>query len=405
MAFIPLTAPNVVIASNGRYAAIQESSRITIVELPSGEAIAGLADPAPPALDDGSTPFKTQIGWVGSQPHLIVLRQEGAQYVMRLLEISPQGPRALAEALFATPMQLMATAGVFALVTGAQGTFVLSTAQGWFTAHRLPTRAQPTAACAIGDHFLLALPGSIEEWDPATRAPKNRLRLLRPAHITAIGRGGRTVWITTAAEPCRIDSVALVDRDQPRAWLLPEPIASVSGISGCDSLACVGAATGRVYMVGLDGRVPLRALPSETIERVDAAGLFHAHVPAVLVAQAGRPLVMVGLDGQELACEPPLARGSSPGMQAELDPTEATEPALLPAEDPQSDALVLPGPPGFAHPPSDRAAFAAAAAAAVAGGLTDGPPRDEPPSERPRPRSIAERFAARRQQRRYSTAS
>jgi hypothetical protein len=400
MAFTPLTAPNVVIAGTGRYAAIQERSRITIVELPSGEAIAGLADPA---LDDGSTPPTTQIGWVGSQPQLIVLRHEGAGCVVRLLEISPQGPRALAEALFATPMQLVATAGVFALVTGAQGTFVLSTAQGWFTAHRLPTRAQPTAACAIGDHFLLALPGSIEEWDPATRTPKRRLRLLRPAHITAIGRGGRTVWITTAAEPCRIDSVALVDRDQPRAWLLPEPIASVSGISGCDSLACVGAATGRVFLVGLGGRVPLRALPSETIGSAGSAGLFHTRAPAVLVAQAGRPLVTVGLDGRSIACEPPMARGSSPELQAELALAEDTEPELPPAEEPQPDAPVPPEPPGFAHPPDERAAVAAAAA--TAGSLTDGPPRDEPPSERPRPRSIAERFAARRQQRRYSTAS
>ncbi|HET9624499.1 MAG TPA: hypothetical protein VFP84_24170 [Kofleriaceae bacterium] len=399
MAHVPLTAPRVALHPDGQYAAIVEPSRITLVDVPSGAPIGELG----PEIAQSHDGAPTEVVWVGSEPRLVLVRHEAARCQILLIDVTLDGPRLLADALFKVPMRLMASAGVFVLVTGSQGSYVLSTAQGGFTAYPLSLIGTPTAACAIGGRFLIALSGSIEEWDPATRVVKRRLRLLRPAHITSIGHGRRAIWVVTSAEPGRIDTVALVQRHQPRTWCLPEPIACISGVTDGDLLACVGAATGRVYLVDLVGNVPLRVVPTEAIGKADAVALVPAH--GVLIARANRPIVTVGLDGRPLE---PMARGSSAAVPVDVlsaDAERAPEPApITPPPRRSAIALMLTD----RAPPIEVAVTAIAAASPA-----NDPPAtgDEPeiaavpaPARPPAP-SIAERFAVRRQQRRQSTAS
>ncbi|MEO8554017.1 MAG: hypothetical protein ABI678_28780, partial [Kofleriaceae bacterium] len=98
------------------------------------------------------------------------------------------------------------------------------------------------------------------------------------------------------ADPTRLDVFALVNRGQPKFHELPEPIAHVAAHPRSDLLACVGADHGRIYIVDLDGRSPIRTVGAE---RVEAAGLVLGRMVGVLAAQARQPLALIQLDGRE----------------------------------------------------------------------------------------------------------
>ncbi|HEX3478017.1 MAG TPA: hypothetical protein VHT91_23510 [Kofleriaceae bacterium] len=324
--YMPAESARVAVAADGTVAAVCEPSRITLLALPEGVAFAEI-DADPEAL-------ASEVGWLGAPPRLLVLSRYAAYSTAHLLD--PQGPRPIAEIRLETPMRLFATVGASALVVGGLGAAVLAASEAYLTAYPFPTRSLPITAGAAAGQFVVAMAASIEEWDPQSRMPRRRLRLPRAAAITAVGGSERIVWMTTQQEPSRIDVIPMINRSQPRAHELPEPIASAAGHPRSDLVACIGAESGRVYVVDLDGRQRLRILPPDGDGRIESAALVLGRMTGVLAAQAGRAVMIAHLDGRdggdpagrrapsaEPAGAPPAeTQGPSPAEPADA-PTEA----------------------------------------------------------------------------------
>ena len=313
--------PRIAIASDGTLAAIHEPTRITVVDLPGCAAFAEVGiDPEAGA---------SEVMWVGAPPRLAVLSRYAAHSTVHLLD--PYGPRTIAEIRLEAPMKLMASVGAHALAVGALGAAVLTAGESSLTPYQFPARTVPVTAGAAGAQFVVALAGAIEEWDPQTRMPKRRLKLPKPAVITQLGGSDRVVWMTTQADPTRLDVFPLVNRGQPKLHELPEPIAHVAAHPRSDLLACVGADHGRLYIVDLDGRQPIRTISPERIDRVEAAGFILGRMIGVVAAQARRPIALVQLDGREqeaavaMPATLPLPREDAPEPAAKSSLYEETE--------------------------------------------------------------------------------
>jgi hypothetical protein len=340
------------VAIDGTLAAIHEPARITIVELP------GIAPFAEIGIDAHAV--SSDVAWIGMPPRLLVVSRYAAHSVVHLLD--PSGPRTIAEIRLETPMRLFGTTGNHALVVGPLGAAVLTASESHLTPYQFPARAVPVAAGAAGSQFVVALPSAIEEWDPAARMPKRRLKLPRPSVITALGGTERVVWMTTQHDRKRVDVVPLVNRGQPKTHDVPEAIAEVTAHPRADLLACVGGETGRLYVVDLDGRAGMRVVGPPGIDRVESAALVVGRVLGVLAAQANRPVALVSLDGREQpeavpvspapakAPEPPPARSTLTDDDDEPDEPGPAPPP--PEEAPAKPSLFRPAPPPtpFAKP-------------------------------------------------------
>ena len=328
--FSPADRPRVAVSGDGTLAAIAEATRAVVLELPSGSPFAEVGiDPEAGA---------TEITWVGGPPRLLVLSRYAAHSTVHLID--PHGPRTVAEIRLEAPMRLFASVGAHALAVGAVGAAVLTASDTHLTPYQFPARSVPVTAGAAGPNFVVALAGSIEEWDPSSRMPKRRLRLPKPAVITAVGGSDRVVWMMTQADPTRIDVIPLVNRGQPKAHELPEPIAHVAGHPRSDLLVCVGADTGRLYVLDLDGRARLRVLGHEGIDRTEAAALVIGRMVGVLAAQTHRPVAIISLDGRETEVETQVT--PAPAGLLELEPP-AVRSSLLGDDEPP--APVQPPPP------------------------------------------------------------
>ncbi|HSS02655.1 MAG TPA: hypothetical protein VLM79_36590 [Kofleriaceae bacterium] len=288
--FAPVDVPRVSASQDGTLAAIHEPSRITLLELPTGTAFAEIGVD-PDAL-------ASEVAWVGTPPRLLVLSRYDGNSTAHMID--PLGPRTIAEIRLEATMRLSATVGGWALAIGALGTAVMSSSETSLAAYQFPARVIPVTAGAAAGQFLVALAGSVEEWDPQSRTPKRRMRLPRSAAITGVGGSERLVWMTTQQEPARIDVIPLVNRGQPRAHDLPEPILRTLGHPRSDVVVCLGAESGRLYVVDLDGRTRMRILEPDGIERIDAASLVMGRMTGILAAQAGHPIAIVGLDGRDI---------------------------------------------------------------------------------------------------------
>jgi hypothetical protein len=313
--FTPAERPRLAVAVDGMLAAIHEPARVTVVELPN------LAPFAEIGIDREAS--ACDVAWVGMPPRLLVLSRYEAYSRVHLLD--PYGPRTIAEIRLESPMRLVGTIGGHALAVGEQGAAVLSASETHVTPYQFPARAVPVAAGAAGSQFVVALSGAIEEWDPASRMPKRRLRLPRPAAITALGGSDRVVWLTTKQDPARVDVIPIVNRGQPKAHDLPEPIAQVAAHPRTDLLACVGGDSGRLYVIDLDGRGGMRIVGPEGIARVEAAALVVGRTTGVLAAQAGHPLALVSLDGRE-PVETPAPRAAQQPRPGDPKPSKPAMP-------------------------------------------------------------------------------
>jgi len=274
------------VSGDGTLAAIQEPSKVTIVGIPGCARFAGLStDPLAVA---------SEVAWVGTPPRLLVLSRFAAHSVAHLVE--PFGPRSLAEIRIESPMRLYASVGNAALALGPTGTAMIVASDQGLALHPLPSRSVPACAGASGTQFVVAQSDLIEEWDPQSRMPRRRLKLPRPATITAVGGSERVVWMTTQQEPSRIDVIPFVNRGQPKAHDLPEPISMVASHPRSDVIACIGVTSGRVYVVDLDGRAGLRVVGPQGIDRAEAVGIVLGRVVGVLAAQANHPGPVVTRD-------------------------------------------------------------------------------------------------------------
>lgn len=288
--YIPADVPEVAVAHDGTLAAIVELSRITIVELPAAVAFAEIAiDPEALGSD---------VAWLGSPPRLLVVSRYAASSSAHLID--PDGPRTIAEIWLELPVTMVASVGTTALIVGAQiQAALLTSTESHLTLYQFPTRAMPRSAGAAGGHFMVAFSAAIEEWDPQSRTPRRRLRFPRVASTTAVGGSERVVWMTTQLQPARLDVIALVNRGQPRAHDLPEPIARVISHPRSDIVACIGAESGQLYAIDLDRRAPPRRVDTG-LDRIASAGLVVGRTVDVLVAQAQCPLVLVPLQSRDL---------------------------------------------------------------------------------------------------------
>src|SRR6185503_9894638 len=195
--------------------------------------------------------------------------------------IDPFGPSTIAEIRLEATMRLVATVSGWALVVGSLGAAVLTAGDTYLSAYQFPARVVPVTAGPAANLFLVALASSLEEWDPQSRAPRRRMRLPRIAAITAVGGSERLVWMTTQQEPARIDVIPLVNRGQPKAHDLPEPITAITGHPRSDLVACLGVDSGRLYILDLDGRAPIRVISPDT-GRIEAASLIVGRMTGVL---------------------------------------------------------------------------------------------------------------------------
>jgi hypothetical protein len=331
-AFAPVDQPRITVAADGTLAAIQEPSRISVVEISSCAAFAELGtDPAALGCD---------VAWVGTPPRLLVLSRFESHSTAHLVD--PMGPRTIAEIRLDAAMRLFAAVGTHALVVGGKGAAILAASDRQLTPYQFPARTVPAAAGAASAQFVVALPGAIEEWDPVSRLPKRRLKLPRLVNITAVGGSDRVVWMTTTQEPARVDVIPLVNRGQPKGHDLPEPIAAVAAHPRSDLIACLGATSGRVWVVDLDGRSGVRLVGPAGIERVEAVGIVLGRVAGVIAAQAERPIAVV-----ELTTE---TSDAAPRPKIQTSPLEeAKRSALYDDESPPTTVspaspLAVPGP-------------------------------------------------------------
>jgi hypothetical protein len=228
--------------------------------------------------------------------------------------------------------------------------------------YRFPSRAMPIAAGAAAGQFLVALAATVEEWDPQQRTPRRRMRLPRTASITAVGGSERLVWLTTQQQPARIDVIPLVNRGQSKAHDLPEPIAQITGHPRSDLVVCVGADSGRLYVVDLDGRMAMRVIEPEGADRTAIAGLVVGRMIGVVAAQAGYPLTVVPLDGRDLdpadLASSAVLRWKGPATRSRGSEPPALDPAGAPpsadAAEPRAGEPALGDADAAAEGPSDR---------------------------------------------------
>jgi hypothetical protein len=318
--FSPVERPRAAIATDGTLAAIVESQRVVVLELPGGEPFAEVGvDPAAIA---------NEVAWVGAPPRLCVLSRYTEHSRIHLVD--PHGPRALADLRLETPMRLAATCGAHALLVSPQSAVIITATDDLLVSVPYPARAVPAIAGVAGTNFLVAHADSVEEWDPHARMPKRRLKLPRTATITTLGGSDRVVWMTTQQEPSRLDVLALVDRGQPKAHDLPEPIALATGHPRSDLVVCIGE-SGKVYVVDLDGRSKLKTIAIDGIDKAEAAGLVVGRIVGVLAAQTERPVAIHTLEGH--APEPEAAAHVAPAASATSKPTppgRTTAPASSP---------------------------------------------------------------------------
>jgi len=286
---------------------------VVIVDLPAGDVVSEIG------VDRAG---EIEVGWVGAPARLLVLSRRDTHTTAHLLD--PHGPESIAEIQLASAVALYSTVGAHALVIGAQGAAILTAGESHLTPYQFPARAKPTVAGAAANQFVVAIPGTIEEWDPQARVPKRRLRLPRPTTLTAVGGSERVVWMIAQQDPTRIDVLPLINRGQPKTHELPEPIAAIAGHPRSDLLACIGADTGRAYAIDLDGRTRLRSLTFPGIDRVEAIGLVVGRTTGVVAAQRDRPIAFVPLE----------ARDPHVAQSAIVVPTRIDEPLSGPVAEP-----------------------------------------------------------------------
>ncbi len=322
---------HLVVAANGAMAAYCDGDQIEVVALPGLEAgVTIAADPDAVA---------TELEWLGNPPRLLVVSRYPDHTTLYLVEV--EGPSELAELRLAVPAILGGVIGPHALLIGvgaAGGASVVTMRDNQLVSQQVPTRVAPSATGAAGALFIAAIAGAgaLEEWDPASRQPRRRFKLPRPALVTAVGGSDRLLWITTALEPALVETIPLVNRGQARSHALPEPIAQVAGHPRSDVIACLGADSGQVWTIDLEGRTGPRVLddPDAHAGVPTEIALVTGRSNGLLLAGAGRALAFVSLD--ELV-ERRLS--ATVGVVSAATPGPAVAPATGVAVDP-----VEPGP-------------------------------------------------------------
>lgn len=313
-------APRVLVSGDGRFAVVIEPASARVVRLVDGDTIAVYA------LADGA-----QVAWLGTPSRLVVISPGPGYQAAQLIDPElPEAEPGDGEGRVESTMRLAAMTDTHALFVGASGVMLLHATGTKLTPSRFLTLKLPTVAGSAGRRFVVAIDGTIEEWDPKLRSATRRLRLRIPVHdaITALGGSERQFWMITREMPSRIAVIVHVNRGQPSAHELPEPIESVTSHPQSDLLACIGRDTGRLYVLSLDGGLAARSVAIHGLDAVDSVAFCPGHAIAMVVARAGKPLMVVGLDGRPIVAAP-RARADAAEV-APARPLEAAGPMRAP---------------------------------------------------------------------------
>lgn len=309
--------PLQVAAGDHPLVAIVEPERVVVVEMPHGVAIA--------AIDLRREAEGVDVVWLGQPARLLVVSRLPDCTQVQLLEISHTGAvRICTEKRIEAARRLLAVNGGYALLAGSASAEILTRTEDTIAIHALAMRSAPGAAGGLGTQLVVALTGVIEIWDPVARVAKRRIKLARAAQLRSIGGSDRQIWMAAIAEPLRLEVVPLINGGQPRAHDLAEPVDSMAGHPKLDTVVCVGSDSGLVYVIDLDGRIPIRQIGHEAFGgRPIAVSLLAGRTPAIVGVAAGQPPRLVTLDGKPLAQWPTAALSTAPRA-----PT--SEPAVSP---------------------------------------------------------------------------
>lgn len=268
-------------------AAVHEHARVSVVELP------GCAEFSEIALAGDAV--ASEVAWIGAPPRLLVLARYASHAVAHLVD--PYGPRTIAEIRIDEPVRLSGVVGPHALLLGAHAAHVVTASDTALAQYPFPARGGVPAVGGGGPQcFVVVLPGMLEEWDPHARIPKRRIKLPRAGAVAAVGGNERIAWCTWHDDPRRVDALPLVQRGEPKSHELPEAVAEVAAHPHSDLLACVGADSGRIYVIDLGGTRGMRIVGASGIERPESVGLVVGRAAGVLAAQDNRPLAFVAFD-------------------------------------------------------------------------------------------------------------
>jgi hypothetical protein len=289
-AFAPRDRPRITVANDGSVAAICEVGRITLAALPECAAFAEIA------IDLDA---RVEVGWLGIEPQLLVLSSYRSHTIAQLFD--PQKLAPIAELWVDSRLRLVATVEAHALALSSSGAAVFVAEHSGLGVVEWPIKPVPDVAGAGAEHFLVPDHASIVECDPRTRMPASRLPIPPHAAFTRLGGNARSVWATTQYDASRIAVIPLVNRGQSGVHKLPEPIAQVSGHPRSDFLACIGAETGRLYLVDLDSRAPLQTIAVPGIDRVESVAVVDGEWVGLLVGSGGRPITSLVVEGMTAA--------------------------------------------------------------------------------------------------------
>lgn len=340
-------APYVIVAGDGRFAAVVDRGRIAVLQISDG-TLAGEY-----AIANGA-----QVAWLGSPSRLLVISPGPGYQTAQLIDPDPT-PSELGEPVpedetrVEATSRLAATVDDYALLLGAQGATLLQALGMKLALSRFLTLTVPSVAGTAGRRFVVAIGGTIEEWDPKQRAATRRVRLRIPVHneITAVGGSDRRFWMITRDTPSRIDVIVDVNRGKPDAYDLPEPIASVARHPQRELLACIGRDTGRLYVLSLDGQLATRTVTVEGLDAIDSVAFCPGQTVAMVAARTGKPVMIVGLDGKPLGAAPavqagPAASSPRPPVRAvdDVEPPPRARPRVADEREPREPTPPAPAP-------------------------------------------------------------
>lgn len=285
LAFIPVETARVTVAQDGSLAALQEPTRITVIALPSAEPFG--------VIHTVGDPEATDVGWLGSPPRLLVLSR--LETTTRVRVVDPRAARLVAERTLEGLVSLRACVDGQALISGEGRTLTVTCSGDELVVRPVRMRVTPVCAGALHTRFVVVAGATLREWDPRGAASKRSWRIAPRATVTALGGTERVLWRTTREAPSRIDVIPLIALGQPKVHELPEPIAQAVGHPRRDVLACLGADSGRVFVIDLESASPPRVLEPGPIDRAEAIGIVGSIDLSVLVSQHGMPTIVVPL--------------------------------------------------------------------------------------------------------------
>jgi hypothetical protein len=121
---------------------------------------------------------EVDVAWFGARL-VVIATAESTTSVTLVDPLAPADRRKLAEIRLETAMRFGAATGPHALLLGTRAAAILTASDSHVAPYQFLARNLPTVVGAAGNLFVVALPGTIEEWDPVSRMPKRRLRLPR----------------------------------------------------------------------------------------------------------------------------------------------------------------------------------------------------------------------------------